>query len=308
LIGSHFAAIILATVGSQLFGIDDRLEPLAIAGILVVIAGIWLLSYDAIIKADHAMYSRQQEREQITDMPPLQSDSNTVNNIMMTAVSPLPIMNSSGSALAGYSELDDAKEKQGHGEEAKSLPASMIITGIEVDMDIQSVEQHDCVLTRNPSSPNILFSKEWFAIRKKMFTSVGYAIGVGACTATYSIVDAMGVQIVPSPLWAFLYNFISNPFLVPFLYIYYREDTIIAVQQHKRSIVMIAPCVVGAYLIILVVFSMPGVDVALVVTLREFAVLIGAFFGVVFLKERYSWIKFAAILIMLAGMVVLKFA
>lgn len=315
-------AIILATIGSQIFGIDEILEPLAIIGILIVISGIGLLCYDTISKTDHPVDMDQIFDEECSNNA---SSHPPENDVELTVVSPM----SGNFSLLGYEQLEDAPLcYSDNPEEAFSdtLPFEIVDNPREfviqppneseqLDMiDGLSLNPHEVDETKTNEPPHSrtsypqLFSSEWFNARKKLFASVGYAIGVGTCTATYSIVDAMGVQIVPSPLWAFLYNFISNPCLMPFLYIYFHEESIVAIKEHKRSIIIIAPCVVGAYLIILVVFSMPGVDVALVVTLREFAVLIGALFGVAFLKERYSWIKFTAIILMLMGMILLKFA
>jgi uncharacterized membrane protein len=143
-------------------------------------------------------------------------------------------------------------------------------------------------------------------VEDKLMASIGFALCVGACTATYSILDALGVRSVPALQWSFCMNISSTVLLIPFLLAFYKELTLEAMQIHKRVIIMIAPATVGAYLIILYVFSLPDVNIAVVVALREFAVLIGALFGVVLLKERCGMTKFIAIGFIVTGMILIK--
>ncbi len=77
---------------------------------------------------------------------------------------------------------------------------------------------------------------------------------------------------------------------------------------HKWSVLILAPAVVGAYLIILYVFQLPGTNVGLVVCLREVSVVIGAILGVLLLKESYSALKFGSITLILTGIVTIKLA
>lgn len=288
-------AIVLATVASQLLGIDKKLTGLAVCGILVVVFGISLLAVDAMRRSD-----LQLPRNAIEAVTVEGSNDRREQELTETMPS-VPLGHVQDSATV---TLTDKNETSPESE-------------IEPPQDISST-YNPLISPSQPLSDNTTSSSEGPlppprdrdapSDYRKLFLSIFLAMGVGMCTATYSIVDSLGVQIVSPTVWAFLYNFISNPCLLPLLYFSYPHDTRLALQLHKRSILVIAPCVVGAYYIILIVFTLRGVDVALVVTLREFAVLIGAFFGVVFLGERYSWTKFAAILCMLAGMLVLKFA
>ncbi|CAM9318430.1 unnamed protein product [Ectocarpus fasciculatus] len=141
-----------------------------------------------------------------------------------------------------------------------------------------------------------------------LLVSIGLALCVGCCTASYSILDSLGVQQAPALTWSFAMNALSIGMLLPFLLLFYKDMATEAITDHWKVIIMIAPFTVGAYLIVLFVFSFPDVNVALVVTLREFAVLVGATFGVLFLGERCTILKFASILCMLAGMLVIKVA
>ena len=80
----------------------------------------------------------------------------------------------------------------------------------------------------------------------------------------------------------------------------------IALETQKKYIFLLAPATTGAYLIILFVFEIPKVNVAMVVALREFSVLIGTVLGVIVLKEKASYVKIFAVVVICVGMALLK--
>jgi len=61
----------------------------------------------------------------------------------------------------------------------------------------------------------------------------------------------------------------------------------------------------GAYLMIL--FAMTVGEVGYIVALREFAVVIGAVLGVVFLKERITLLKVGSVLMIVFGLILIRF-
>jgi drug/metabolite transporter (DMT)-like permease len=143
--------------------------------------------------------------------------------------------------------------------------------------------------------------------RKKILTSIALALAVGISSASYSTIDALAVRKMNPVVFLCLMNILSTTSLFPFLYKYHYDKTIIALTVHWKTILLISPCVVCSYLIILMVFSIFKVSVALVVAVRTSSVLLGSFIGVVFLGERYSIIKFTSILVMCVGIVIIKF-
>jgi hypothetical protein len=72
---------------------------------------------------------------------------------------------------------------------------------------------------------------------------------------------------------------LSNLFLLPYLWYYHRFQLLDALQNHKCITLFMAPCVVGAYMIVLYVFQMRDVNIGLVVALRELSVIFGAAMG-----------------------------
>lgn len=143
--------------------------------------------------------------------------------------------------------------------------------------------------------------------RRKLLNSIALAVAVGFSSASYSTLDALAVQEVPPILYLFLAYSLSALILIPYLFKFHYEETIFALSTLKLTILCIAPCLAGAYLIILLVFSIFYVRVALVVAVRTSSVLLGSFIGVVFLKERYTSKKFFAIAVMTTGIILIKF-
>lgn len=62
-------------------------------------------------------------------------------------------------------------------------------------------------------------------------------------------------------------------------------------------------CLTGAYSLVLVAVSIPGVDLGYVATLRESSVVIGALVGWVLLKERLGGARLVSSVVVLAGMI-----
>ena len=144
--------------------------------------------------------------------------------------------------------------------------------------------------------------------RKKVINSIILALAVGVSSASYSSFDALSVSLIPPILLLFLMDFFSSLVLLPYLYGFHYNNTILALKEHKLSIMIIAPCLVGSYLIILIVFSMYDVGVAIVVSVRTSSVLLGSIIGVMFLGERFSFFKFFSIFVIFVGIVTIKFS
>lgn len=199
--------------------------------------------------------------------------------------------------VVAYAAVPASEQGENNGGDVELVPAVVL----------EPPEGADDEVACNIPQAESQTASESSAVRQ-LLVSIGLALCVGCCTASYSILDSLGVQQAPALTWSFAMNALSIGMLLPFLLLFYKDMATEAITDHWKVIIMIAPFTVGAYLIVLFVFSFPDVNVALVVTLREFAVLVGATFGVLFLGERCTILKFASILCMLAGMLVIKVA
>lgn len=272
--------ILFTAIGLQLLGVDDPLSPLALVGMLFIMAGIMCLCGEAFHKTKSAV-------EDGTNNDASGSDSNGEG-----------IMNPLSGADSDYSStLAEVKIES-------TAEADQVCKEVEmIAQNNENIEDGGCAHDI-PDGNSAATSTD----RKQVLKSIALAVMVGVCSASYSTIDALGVQQVPPLLFLFLMDVFSSLILFPFLYIYHYEETVLALTEHKLTILLISPCVVGSYLLILLVFSLFNVSVALVVAARTSSVLVGSFIGVIFLGERNSFIKFSSIVVMLIGIIVIKFS
>jgi drug/metabolite transporter (DMT)-like permease len=134
----------------------------------------------------------------------------------------------------------------------------------------------------------------------------GYSIAVcvGISIAAYSLVDKVGVSKVSPVFYIWLMFFIAALVLWPLLVRRHRGSVIVIARNNIRNILIIGGGSIGTYLMIL--FALQMAPVSYIVAAREFAVVIGAVLGVVFLKEKISVLKGVAIVFIVLGLVCIK--
>ena len=281
--------ILFTAIGLQVLGVDDPLSPLAIVGMVTIIAGITFLCTEAFQKTK--------------GIDEKNADIDTTEQVITNPLSRTGEI---------YSALDEENIPPIDEQEDNDVSAEIEMIkkntcgGDETELccdDTPSVDKQDIEAMEDGTPVQPVVSD-----RKKLLKSIAFAVLVGICSASYSTIDALGVQRVPPVLFLFLMDVFSSLILFPFLYKYHYDETVLALTEHKLTILFISPCVVGSYLLILVVFSLFDVSVALVVAVRTSSVLLGSFIGVVFLGERYSVIKFSSIFIMFIGIIIIKFS
>lgn len=83
-----------------------------------------------------------------------------------------------------------------------------------------------------------------------------------------------------------------------------RGEEFVAMVRGRWALVLLSGlCLTGAYSLVLVAVSIDGVDLGYVATLRESSVVLGAFVGWLFLKERLGRARLASSCVVLAGMI-----
>ena len=130
------------------------------------------------------------------------------------------------------------------------------------------------------------------------------ALGVGATIVSYSLVDKVGVGIVHPVVYIFGMFMLSAVFATPVVAARDRGRLWRKLAETWRSVTLIGVGSTAAYLMIL--FAMTVGQVGYIVALREFAVVLGAVLGFVFLKERVTPMKLGAVLMIVAGLVCIK--
>jgi len=130
------------------------------------------------------------------------------------------------------------------------------------------------------------------------------ALGVGALIAAYSLTDKAGVARVDPLLYIWLMSLICVSLMTPFVLAGGPEAWRGRVRRYGREILVIGIGSTGTYLVILYAFSLA--PVGYVVAVREFSVVVGAGLGFVFLRESVTARKLLAIILVLAGVVLVK--
>lgn len=270
-------AITLATLAVQFLDIGAPLSVLEHVGVAVVICGILTLAYDA--------YQTILDKKDYALVAPIDSESDVEHEEF---------------GLERGIEMSDTstrspvmiKEKDLELEEKESSLKVRKGRGLSLDT------------TKSVNDINELTAES----TKKVTYSIVFALLVGCCTASYSINDSYGVNTVPAIMYSFLFNFGVASMYLPFLYFYKYDELVDAIQTKWKYLLLMAPATTGAYLIILFVFEIPGVNIALVVCLREFSVLIGTVLAICILKEQASMLKLFGVCIICLGMGLIKLA
>ncbi|MBF0277540.1 MAG: EamA family transporter [SAR324 cluster bacterium] len=140
--------------------------------------------------------------------------------------------------------------------------------------------------------------------QKESLHKIGLALSVGCTIVAYSLVDKVGVQYADAvPYLCFMF-FVNAVCMGPYVWRNH-QATILQIARNSYSyILLIGVGAAGTYLIILFAFTMG--QVGYIVAVREFAVVIGALLGIIFLKEQLTIPKAIAIAAITLGLVCIK--
>ncbi|HUP56033.1 MAG TPA: DMT family transporter [Bdellovibrionota bacterium] len=136
--------------------------------------------------------------------------------------------------------------------------------------------------------------------RMAFFAAVLIALSVSA----YSLVDSLGAKRVPIALYLAGSLLLAPVFASPFLLVKMRKEMAHALRNHKLEALLVAAAGSLAYGIIL--WAYQRTSTAYVAALREFSVVIAAGLGVVILEEQMYKRKALAVVLILAGVVLIK--
>jgi len=134
--------------------------------------------------------------------------------------------------------------------------------------------------------------------------SVTLALSVGASIVAYSLVDKIGVSHVNPVVYIWLMFPIAAVVLTPFVIRRYHGTLGQVARKYIGYSVIIGVGSIGTYLLILFAFTMG--PVGYIVAVREFAVILGAIAGIIFLKERFTIAKVLAICVIVIGIISIK--
>jgi uncharacterized membrane protein len=129
-------------------------------------------------------------------------------------------------------------------------------------------------------------------------------LGVGATIVAYSLVDKIGVRYTHPVLYIWLMFLIAAIVLTPVLKRCYPDTLVQMAKQYFGYAVIIGGGSIGTYLMILFAFTVG--PVGYIVAVRELSVVFGALAGIIFLKERGTITKIAAICVIVIGNICIR--
>lgn len=138
------------------------------------------------------------------------------------------------------------------------------------------------------------------------FTAYLYALAVGLTIALYSVVDKLGVGLVHPIVYISSMFTLTALALLPYMSRRRRSECREALEQFKPYIGVIGAGSIGTYLMILFAYRLG--PASYIVAVREFAVVIGALLGVIFLHEQMTPRKVAGMVAIVVGIILVKTA
>lgn len=140
--------------------------------------------------------------------------------------------------------------------------------------------------------------------QKEKSQGITFALYVGGTIVSYSLVDKIGVSEVDPVIYLCFMFIITAVLMGPYVWRRHQGTILQTARDYYPYILLIGIGVGGTYLIILFAFTMG--PVSYIVAVREFAVVIGAFLGFVFLKESLTLPKGIAVVAITLGLICIK--
>lgn len=144
----------------------------------------------------------------------------------------------------------------------------------------------------------------WAAARAHR-PAVRWALLTGVLIASYSLVNKVGVSLVPVPLYAFLV-FLADAVIVRAVQWTRGAPPVFRRDAPWGRITAVGVLMMGAYLAVLL--AMAHAPVSYVVAAREVSVVVAALIGVLLLRERHSLVRVAGAVVIFGGLCAIALA
>ncbi|MDP6908491.1 MAG: DMT family transporter [Flavobacteriales bacterium] len=130
------------------------------------------------------------------------------------------------------------------------------------------------------------------------------ALACGAVIMSYTLLDKLVVDKVDPFVLLLTSQFISATAFLPYVLLKRRDEMARTLRTLKLPVMGVALPALLSYLIILFVFQLA--DVSRVVAVRELSVVFGAISGYLLLKENFSKMRLIGVVIVVAGIILVK--
>ena len=131
-----------------------------------------------------------------------------------------------------------------------------------------------------------------------------FAIFTGCFIFTYSLADNRGANICHPVVYINIIDLICASVLVPFAFPEGMKKSLKMLKNNLKETIIIGLGSSGTYILILFAFTLE--KASYIVALRESSVVIGSIMGFLFLKEKPTYYKVSGIVLITAGLFLLK--
>jgi uncharacterized membrane protein len=122
---------------------------------------------------------------------------------------------------------------------------------------------------------------------------------------SYSLVDKIGAKYVNPIVYVYFFELIS---LIPFtIYVHLkkkREDLFKILKKDKIGIIFTAIAIILSYS--LIIFVMNISKLSYIVSIREVGIVFGVILGILFLKEKYGFVRITSSILIFIGIVLIS--
>ena len=144
-------------------------------------------------------------------------------------------------------------------------------------------------------------------IARKNAKAITFALLTGLFIGGYSIVDGYGARASLSPLSFMGWSFVVNALIFPILLKIMKQQSVVKRVFSEAKLLFWFGGTISYIVYAIVVWGFTQAPIPLVSALRETSVIIALLIGTLFLKERFTILKTLSILVIFAGVVLLKF-
>ncbi|MBT5855399.1 EamA family transporter [bacterium] len=140
---------------------------------------------------------------------------------------------------------------------------------------------------------------------RSVWPSILAALGVGILVSSYVVIDQIAISHGIDPyLYIVGMYIVFSAVIAPYIFFGRSNDVKEAITSLKRYSLFIGAASMGAYLLVLIAFSLA--PLGLIVALRECSILFVILFSVVFLKEKITLLNIISSLCILIGAICIK--
>lgn len=133
-----------------------------------------------------------------------------------------------------------------------------------------------------------------------------WALCTGGTIALYSLVDKVGVQAVPPPVYIYLMVAITWVLLTPVVFKTHPGQILVEWRENKSTITLVGLLVLGAYLTVL--FALQIAKVSYVSAVREVSIVFSVLYGIFRLGEQHGIQKILGAVLIAFGVVCIGLA